>query len=27
MMPDFFKDTKRNMLIGGEVISVPKDID
>jgi len=27
MMPDFFKDTKKNMLIGGEVISVPKDID
>ena len=27
MLPDFFKDTKRNMLIGGEVISVPKDID
>jgi hypothetical protein len=27
MLPDFFKDTKRNMLIGGEIISVPKDID
>lgn len=27
MLPDFFKDNKRNMLIGGEVISVPKDID
>jgi len=27
MLPDFFKDTKRNMLIGGEVISIPKDID
>jgi hypothetical protein len=26
-LPDFFKGNKRNLLIGGEVISVSKQID
>jgi hypothetical protein len=27
MLPDFYKGNKRNLLIGGEVISVSKQID
>ena len=27
LLPDFFKDQKRNMLIGGEVISVSRNLD